>query len=88
MTEREESKKKIINRLRTIKGHVQGIEKMVEEDKGCEDVLVQIAAIKQSIHKVGLAIMEQQASSCFSLDDHVDKEKMEELIRLMFNYSK
>jgi DNA-binding FrmR family transcriptional regulator len=88
MTEREESKKKIINRLRTIKGHVQGIEKMVEEDKGCEDVLVQIAAIKQSIHKVGLAIMEQQASSCFSPDDHVDKEKMEELIRLMFNYSK
>lgn len=88
MNEREESKKKIINRLRTIKGHVQGIEKMVEEDKECEDILVQVAAIKQSIHKVGLAIMERQASTCFSTDDQVDKEKMEELIRLMFNYSK
>lgn len=85
----EESKKKIINRLRTIKGHIQGIEKMVEEDKGCDEILIQIAAIKQSVHKTGLAIMEAHASNCFLEDqEEMDKEKLEELIRLIFNYTK
>lgn len=84
----QDSKKKIINRLRTIKGHIQGIENMVENEKGCDEILIQIAAIKQSIHKVGLVIMEEQASKCFMEEDHMDKEKVEELIRLMFNYTK
>ncbi|MGX8796954.1 metal-sensitive transcriptional regulator [Fusibacter sp. JL298sf-3] len=83
----QESKKKVINRLRTIKGHIQGIENMVESGKGCNEILIQIAAIKQSIHKVGLVIMEEQASQCLS-DENMDKDKIEELIRLMFNYTK
>jgi DNA-binding FrmR family transcriptional regulator len=83
-----ESKKKIINRLRTIKGHIQGIENMVENDKSCEEILIQIAAIKQSIHKAGLAIMEEHATHCFVEDESMDKEKLEELIKLIFNYTK
>lgn len=83
-----ESKKKIINRLKTIKGHVQGIETMIENDKGCDEVLVQVAAIKQSIHKVGLAIMEEYACNCFLEDEAIDREKMQEFIKLMFNFTK
>lgn len=83
----QDAKKKIINRLKTIKGHIQGIENMIESGKSCNDVLIQIAAIKQSIHKVGLAIMEEQASTCLA-DESMDKEKIEELIKLMFNYTK
>ncbi len=56
--------KDIMNRLKTIKGHIAGIEKMIEEDKACEDVLLQIVAIKASIHKVGLVIIEEYAKKC------------------------
>lgn len=84
----QEDKKKIINRLKTIKGHIQGIENMVESEKGCDEILVQIAAVKQSIHKVGLAIMESHASQCVVDEDKMDKEKMEELIKMIFNYTK
>jgi len=84
----QEQKKKIINRLKTIKGHIQGIENMVESEKNCDEILVQVAAVKQSIHKVGLAIMESHASQCFVEDEKMDKEKMEELIKLIFNYTK
>jgi len=84
----QEEKKKIINRLKTIKGHIQGIENMVESDKNCDEILVQIAAIKQSIHKVGLAVMESHASQCFLDDENMDKEKLEDLIKLIFNYTK
>jgi DNA-binding FrmR family transcriptional regulator len=84
----QDQKKKIINRLKTIKGHIQGIENMVETEKNCDEILVQVAAVKQSIHKVGLAIMESHASQCFVEDEKMDKEKMEELIKLIFNYTK
>jgi DNA-binding FrmR family transcriptional regulator len=84
----QEDKKKIINRLKTIKGHIHGIENMVESEKGCDEILVQIAAVKQSIHKVGLAIMESHASQCVVDEDKMDKEKMEELIKMIFNYTK
>ncbi len=84
----QEQKKKIINRLKTIKGHIQGIENMVESNKNCDEILVQVAAVKQSIHKVGLAIMESHASQCFVEEEKMDKEKMEELIKLIFNYTK
>lgn len=83
-----DEKKKIINRLRTIKGHIQGIENMVESEKGCDEIMVQIAAVKQSIHKVGLAIMEAHASECMIDDEKMDKSKVEEMIKMIFNYSK
>lgn len=83
-----DEKKKIINRLRTIKGHIQGIENMVESEKGCDEIMVQIAAVKHSIHKVGLAIMEAHASKCMIDDEKMDKSKVEEMIKMIFNYSK
>ncbi len=84
----EEQKKKIINRLKTIKGHIQGIENMVEADKGCDEILIQVAAVKQSIHKVGLAIMESHASECMMDENQMDKDKIEDLIKMIFNYTK
>ena len=84
----EEQKKKIINRLKTIKGHIQGIENMVEADKGCDEILIQGAAVKQSIHKVGLAIMESHASECMMDENQMDKDKIEDLIKMIFNYTK
>jgi len=88
---KQEAKKKIINRLKTIKGHIAGVEKMVEEGKACDDILLQIAAIKSSVHKVGLVIMEEHAMNCLLLDDDgepVDKDQMEQVIKTFVNYSK
>jgi len=87
----QDAKKKIINRLKTIKGHIAGVEKMVEEGKACDDILLQIAAIKSSVHKVGLVIMEEHAMNCLLLDDDgkpVDKDQMEQVIKTFVNYSK
>jgi len=88
---KQDAKKSIINRLKTIKGHIAGVEKMVEEGKSCDDVLLQIAAIKSSVHKVGLVIMEEHARECLLVDDEgepVDKDQMEKVIKTLVNYSK
>ena len=83
--------KKLINRLRTIKGHIAGIERMVEEGKTCDEILIQIAAIKSSVNKVGLLIMEENALECLhSVEDGemVDKNKIEDVIKTFIKYSK
>lgn len=88
---KEAQKKDIINRLKTIKGHINGIEKMIEEDKSCDEILLQIAAIKSSIQKVGLIIMEDHAMECLLPDEHggpATKEQMEKLIKTFVNFSK
>jgi DNA-binding FrmR family transcriptional regulator len=87
----EKVKKGIVNRLRTIKGHINGIENMIEEGKSCDEILLQIAAIKAAVHKVGLVIMEEHAMECLLTDDDgqpVDKEKMEAVIKTLVKYSK
>lgn len=87
----EETKTKILNRLKTIKGHIGGIEKMIEEDKSCEEILLQVGAIKASVHKVGVVIMEDYARECFTGNEHMTEEeivKLEKVIHTLLDYSK
>lgn len=89
---KEAAKKDIINRLRTIKGHIAGIEKMIEEDsKTCDDILLQIAAVKASIHKVGLVIMEDHVKECllnFEEGEALSKEQVEKVLTTIVKFAK
>ena len=88
---KEEAKKDLLNRLKTLKGHIGGIERMIEEDEDCIDVLVQIAAIKSSIDKVGQAIIEDYAHECIvdSMDEDDDiEEAVKETIKTILKFSK
>jgi DNA-binding FrmR family transcriptional regulator len=48
----EEDKKKVIHRLRRTEGQIRGIQKMIEEDKECIDVMTQLSAVRSSIDRV------------------------------------
>ncbi len=56
--------KNVINRLSRIEGHTRAVKRMVEENKPCADILIQIAAIRSSIDKVGRIILEDHIESC------------------------
>lgn len=87
----EEARKSVLNRLKTIKGHIAGIEKMVEDGKCCDDILLQIAAIKSSVHKVGLMIMEENMMECLTKDQEgnpVDRNQLESLMKSLIQYVK
>ena len=51
VTHRSEKKKQIINRLKRIEGQVRGIQNMIENDRYCVDILVQISAINAAMKK-------------------------------------
>ncbi|MBM7625031.1 metal-sensitive transcriptional regulator [Sporohalobacter salinus] len=87
----EKVKKDLLNRLKTLKGHIGGIERMIEEDKDCIDILVQITAIKSSIDKVGQAIIEDYAHECIvsSMEEEEDVEEViKETIKTILKFSK
>ncbi|MEQ2130715.1 metal-sensitive transcriptional regulator [Caldanaerobacter subterraneus KAk] len=80
----------ILMRLRTIKGHIAGIEKMVEEEKGCEEILLQIAAVKASLEKVGMSIIQEHAKDCIlaSKDGKATYEDVQRIINLLVKFAK
>lgn len=55
---------KIINRLNRIAGQIQGLIKMVQDGKECEEVLIQISAVKSALHKTGQTILEEHLQHC------------------------
>ena len=57
-------KKKILNRLATIEGHLKGIRKMVEEDQYCVDILKQSYAVERALKAFEAALLEEHLNSC------------------------
>lgn len=55
---------KITNRLVRIEGQIRGIKKMVEEDRECEDILVQISAASASLTNAARLVMEHHIEHC------------------------
>ena len=58
------TKDQLLNRLRRIEGQVGGIERMVEEDRYCIDILTQISAVQAALDKVALGLMDDHAHHC------------------------
>ena len=54
----------IVNRLSRIEGHIRSIKGMVEEGRDCSDILMQIAAVRSAIDKVGRVVLEDHLESC------------------------
>ena len=60
------TKKQVINRLRSIQGHVGGIGRMVEEEAYCIDVIKQAIAVQRALEKVNGIILENHLQTCVS----------------------
>ena len=78
-TKSNTDKEAITNRLKRIEGQIRGLLKMVEDDKSCEEVLIQIGSAKSALHKTGQAVLESHLQHCV-LDGIRDGEG-EEIIK-------
>jgi CsoR family transcriptional regulator, copper-sensing transcriptional repressor len=53
-----------LDRLKTIEGHVRGIEKMIENGEYCIDIIRQIQAVQSALNKVNITILDEHLNSC------------------------
>ncbi|AHF10137.1 MULTISPECIES: metal-sensitive transcriptional regulator [Dehalobacter] len=74
----------IMIRLKRIEGQVKGLQRMLDEEKCCSDILVQVAAVKAAINKVGIMIFEEHSRTCLkgALEAENDKA-LDDLIDMM-----
>ncbi len=54
----------VTKRLKRIEGQIRGLMKMVEEDKSCEEILIQIGSAKAALHKTGQVVLEGHLHHC------------------------
>lgn len=90
MDNKEVSKTDILNRMKKIEGQAKGIQKMIDEDKCCGDIMVQISAIRSAINRVGGLIMDRYIKECLKESFRSDRadESIEEVIETIVKYVK
>ncbi len=79
----EDSKKKLLNRMKRMIGQLNGIMKMIEEDRYCDDVLIQLSAVDKSIKSLANQILDEHLHSC--VVDNIkngNEEAIDEIIDL------
>jgi len=83
----------LVRRLHRIEGQVRGIERMVEEDRYCIDILTQIAAVTTALESLGMRILDDHVRHCvagaLSSGDTADAEtKTEELLAAVQRFAR
>ena len=85
-------KERNLTRLRRLEGQVRGIQKMVENDRYCADVLTQISAVHEALRSVGRELMRNHlkhcASSAIRASDAEASAMYDELVDLMYKHSR
>lgn len=83
-------KQDIIRRLKKIEGQVKGLQRMVDNEKYCVDILVQVAMVRAAINKVGVMIFENHSRTCLekAVQEKDQDGAIEELITVLAKFIK
>lgn len=89
----EDVKQNLSLRLRRIEGQVRGLQKMVEEERYCPDVLTQISSVHESLRSVERVLLRNHLQHCTtealrSGDEHKARRTYEELTELFYKHSR
>jgi DNA-binding FrmR family transcriptional regulator len=82
-----------LKRLRRIEGQVRGLQKMVEEDRYCPDILTQISSVQEALRSVGRELMRNHLKHCAtqairSGDGAAAEATYDELIEMIYRHSR
>ena len=87
----DSTKQSIERRLASAAGHIKGIERMVEEDTYCIDVIQQVQAVQAALNKVSAIILDNHLRSCVTTaiqgDDPGERERVLEEVTSVFEMS-
>ena len=83
-------KKNILLRLKRIEGQVRGVQRMIEEEAECNEIMNQIAAIKSAVNHVGILVFENHARDCIyrSMHEEDNEQSFNEVVKMMGRFIK
>ena len=88
-----EQKDALVKRLHRIEGQVRGVERMIEEDRYCIDVLTQIAAVRTALESLAFQVLDEHVKHCVagalaSGDEETAAEKSRELLEAVHRFAR
>jgi len=85
-------KERNVKRLRRIEGQVRGLQKMVDEDRYCADILTQISSVHEALRSVARGLMRNHLKHCASnairSSDEEAEAMYDELVQMMYTHSR
>ncbi|MGM0445525.1 MAG: metal-sensitive transcriptional regulator [Bacillota bacterium] len=79
-------KNDLLVRLKRIEGQVRGLQRMINEEKYCVDILTQVVAVRGALKQVGLKVLEDHIHGCVqTVMQGDDEEKNQEIINELMN---
>jgi DNA-binding FrmR family transcriptional regulator len=75
---KEVHKKSALNRLKTVRGHLDGVIRMVEEEQYCPEIMKQISALQGSLEGVNRVLLQNHVETCVL--DHVQHGRSEQVV--------
>ncbi len=90
MASYEDNKEKIQVRLRRIEGQTRGLQRMVEQDKYCVEIMTQISSVQAALEQVSLLLMEDHMRHCVAeaIQQGNGDEKITEVLKVIKHYTK
>jgi len=82
----DEHRKKVLNRLRRIEGQIRGLERMVEREAPCADVLTQLSAATAAMKKTGIVIIQANISRCINEATQYPDTTMDDFQKALSRY--
>jgi DNA-binding FrmR family transcriptional regulator len=79
----EVSREAVLKRLKKIEGQIRGLQKMVVEERDCESIVTQLAAVRSAIDSAGALVMNNYMKLCFRRDSEVDTAALDSLARVI-----
>ncbi|WP_010630490.1 metal-sensing transcriptional repressor [Sporolactobacillus vineae] len=85
-----EEKQRIINRLKRVEGQIRGLQKMIEDDRYCVDILIQLSAAQAALKKIGFSVLERHAKSCVAkaIEEGHGSDQINELLKVLQQFYK
>ena len=79
----QEDADRVKKRLRRIEGQVRGIQRMIDEERDCREIVQQLAAVKSAVQQAGIEVMKVYATEC--LTNPQADETQDEVLDYLFN---
>ena len=89
LSEEDKIKKDVLSRMKRIEGQVRGIQGMIEAGKECQDILVQVKAVRSALQSANKLILKRYMLRCYaeSMENDADpKEALEKFIRVLTGF--
>ncbi len=87
----KEKVKSLVNRLKRIEGQLRGVQKMIQEERSCQETLTQLAAARHALDEVGIRLITKSMEECLKESPDNCEEAVEKALKIftrLYSYLK